>query len=77
MARPTGAAFNKLIGQAVSEARRLAHLTVPDLADRLVVDITRLKEYEAGLCSVPVERLVAIADLTGVSVLDLIPESTP
>lgn len=65
------------MGQRLADARRLAGLTVRQLAERLGwSDHSRLSNYESGRRSVNVPTLIAIAQALGVPAAALLVDSS-
>lgn len=64
--------IEKTIGQRIARLRERAGLTQADLAEEAGVQPETISRYEAGKLSVPLERLVQIADAFGLRLQDLV-----
>lgn len=54
-------------GEYLRERRRVAHMTLRDLASRMGLSQTYLSEVERGLKPLPLQHVVRAADILGVT----------
>jgi transcriptional regulator with XRE-family HTH domain len=64
--------IEKAIGQRIARLRDRAGLTQAELAEKSGVQPETISRYEAGKLSIPLERLLLIAEAFGLRIQDLV-----
>lgn len=71
------ASMTRRIGQRIRGLRRRVGLSADVVAERIGLSRSQYLRFESGLIGMTVQRLVAVADVLGVSLRDLIPADNP
>ena len=64
--------IEKAIGQRIARLRERSGFTQADLAEKAGVQPETISRYEAGKLSIPLERLLLIANAFGLRIQDLV-----